>query len=288
MINYLLLGCSVVLAVVKSAFVKKYSRHAPDKNSPIFFFNLIAYGIAALLQLAAYRLPSFSWWTVIPAAGYAISCYLMQMFLMKSMAIGSMALSSLFCMYGMLIPTVAGPLFFGESFSALKCVGVALMILAIFFSADVREKDSSSAKKWLVFALLTLLFSGMVGIFEKVHQTGPDRLDIHSFLSFAFLMIAILNAVTLPIVRKGEANPPSFKTGLILAILTGLVVVFYNRINLILAGALDTMIYYPISSGGAVLLTLVVSVTAFREPLKRNHILCFISGTAAILLLGIC
>lgn len=288
MINYLLLVCSVILAVVKSAFVKKYSSHAPDKNSPIFLFNLIAYGIAALMQLTVYSLPSLSWWTILPAFGYAISCYLMQMFLMKSMAIGSMALSSLFCMYGMLIPTVAGPLFFGESFSVFKGVGVALMILAIFFSADVRKGGSSTSKKWLVFALLTLLFSGMVGIFEKLHQTGPDKTDIHSFLSCAFITIALLNAITLPIVRKGEANPPSFKTGLILAILTGLVVVFYNRINLILAGALDTMIYYPISSGGAVLLTLVVSVTVFREPLKCNHILCFISGTAAILLLGIC
>lgn len=288
MINYLLLGCSVVLSVVKSAFVKKYSSHAPDKNSPIFFFNLIAYGIAALIQLAVYRLPSFSWWTVLPAAGYAISCYLMQMFLMKSMAIGSMALSSLFCMYGMLIPTVAGPIFFGESFSVWQGVGVALMILAIYFSSDIRKNETSTSKKWLTFALLTLLFSGMVGIFEKVHQTGPDKTDIHAFLSFAFLMIAVLNAITLPIVRKREANPPSFKAGLIVAILTGLVVVFYNRINLILAGALDTMIYYPISSGGAVLLTLIVSVIIFREPLKCNHILCFISGTVAILLLGIC
>lgn len=287
MFNYFLLVCSVVLAVVKSAFVKKYSSHAPDKNSPIFFFNLLAYGLAAVIQLAATGMPSFSLWTLLPAIGYALSCYLMQMFLMKSMAIGSMALSSLFCMYGMLIPTVVGPLFFGESFSALKGVGVALMILAIFFSADVKREDSKSSKRWLAFALLTLLFSGMVGVFEKIHQTGPDRADIHSFLSCAFVMIALFNAVTLPLVRKGEAEPPSFKNGLLIAILTGLVVAFYNRINLILAGALDTMIYYPISSGGAVLLTIIASALVFREPLKRNHILCFVAGTAAILLLGI-
>lgn len=284
---YLLLSCSIILAVVKSAFLKKYSGYAPDKNSPIFFFNLIAYGLAAMMQLLVYGLPSFSWWTVLPAVGYAISCYLMQLFLMKSMAVGSLALSSLFCMYGMLIPTVAGPLFFSESFSFLQAIGVVLMILAIYFSADLKKDESSSSKKWLIFALLTLVFSGMVGIFEKIHQTGPDKADIHSFLSFAFIMITILNAVTLPIARKSENLSPSLKKGLILAILTGLVVVFYNRINLILAGSLDTMIYYPISSGGAVLLTIIVSVTLFRETLKRNHILCLISGTIAILLLGI-
>lgn len=286
MIHYLLLACSIILAVAKSSFVKKYSSNAPDKNSPIFFFNLAIYGIAALLQLSFFGVPHFSWWTILPAAGYALSCYFMQLFLMKSMAIGSMALSSLFCMYGMLIPTVAGPIFFGEDFSIWQGVGILLMVLAIYFSADVRKSDSSVSKKWLIFALLTLLFSGMVGLFEKVHQTGPDKSEISSFLSFAFLFIATLNAVILPIARKREKNPPSLKKGLIFAILTGSIIVFYSRINLTLAGALDTMIYYPISSGGAVLLTLIVSVLIFREPLRRNHIFCFASGTAAILLLG--
>lgn len=286
MIYYLLLGCSIILAVVKSSFVKKYSSHSPDKNSPIFFFNLVVYGIAALLQLSFFGIPNFTLWTVLPAAAYALSCYFMQLFLMKSMAIGSMALSSLFCMYGMLIPTVAGPIFFGESFSIWQGVGILLMVLAIYFSADVKATDSSFSKKWLVFALLTLFFSGMVGLFEKVHQTGPDKADIHSFLSFAFIIIALLNAITLPFVRKRETNPPSFKNGLIIAILSGLVAVIYSRINLTLAGALDTMIYYPISNGGAVILTLIVSVLLFREPLRRNHILCIAGGTAAILLLG--
>lgn len=46
------------------------------------------------------------------------------------------------------------------------------------------------------------------------------------------------------------------------------------------------MIYYPVSCGGAVLLTIVASTFFFREPLKRNHILCLIFGTMAILLLG--
>ena len=287
MIYYLLLVCSVVLAVVKSALVKRYTDYTPNKNSPIFLFNFIAYGLAAILLLVVTGLPSLSRWTVLPALGYAVSCYLMQMFLMKSMSVGSMGLSSLFCMYGLLIPTVAGPLFFHETFSWLKGVGVVCMLLAIYFSTDIRKEENSSSPKWFIFAILTLLFSGMVGVFEKIYQTAPTQQDINSFLATAFVMIALLNGISLPIVRHREDNPPPIRQGLLIAVLTGLVVVFYNRINLILAGALDTMIYYPISSGGAVLLTLLVSVIVFKEPLKRNHILCFILGTAAILLLGI-
>ena len=285
MIYYILLACSIVLAVVKSAFVKRYSQDKAHQTSRIFFFNLVVYGLAAVLQLCITGLPTFAFATVLPAAGYALCCYLMQLFLMKSMAIGSMALSSLFCMYGMLLPTVAGPLFFKEDFSVWQGVGVALMLLAIFFSVDIR-KGENTGKTWLLFALLTLVFSGMVGVFEKVHQSGPTKADISSFLSIAFLLIALLNAVTLYPVRRKETAPAHFESGLWIAALTGLIVIFYSRINLTLAGALDTMLYYPVSNGGAVLLTLIVSVTIFREPLRRNHILCFIFGTSAILLLG--
>lgn len=288
MIYYFLLGVSIVLAVVKSTFVKQYVNCAPEQNSRIFSFNLIVFGVAAFLQLATGGLPTLSAWTVLPAMGYAFSCYFMQLFLMKSMAIGSMALSSLFCMYGMLLPTAAGPLFFHESFSPWQGLGVILMILSIFFSAEIRKENSSISKKWLLFALLTLLFSGMVGIFEKIHQTGPDKSAIPSFLSCAFVLITVLNAITLPIAKKSENKPSSFKKGLLFALFTGCIVVIYNRINLILAGTLDTMLYYPVTSGGSILLTILVSIGIFREPLRRNHILCFLFGTIAILLLSFC
>ena len=288
---YFLLLASVVLAVVKSAFLKQYSTHSQNQNSRIFFFNLVAFGLAALvqtiLQFATRGMPSLAWQTLLPAAGYALSCYLMQLFLMKSMSVGPMGISSLFCMYGLIIPAVAGPIFFGEEFSIWKAVGVLFMLLAILFSVDLKGETSATSKKWFLFALLTLVFSGMVGLCEKIHQTGPDRAEISSFLTIAFLLIFLLNLLTFPFAKSREKTPVSYKQGLLFALLTGLVVVGYNRINLTLAGALPTMIYYPISSGGAVLLTLLVSILVFREPVREKVVFSFLFGTASILLLGL-
>lgn len=189
---YLLLVASVVLAVVKSAFLKQYSSVAPDQNSRIFFFNLVAFGLAAVaqivVQLVTTGFSKFSLWTLLPAAGYAVSCYLMQLFLMKSMAIGPMGLSSLFCMYGLLIPAVAGPIFFSESFSIWKGIGVLFMLVAIFFSVDLKGEKATTSKKWFLFALLTLVFSGMVGVFEKIHQTGRIALRSQPFCPARFFL----------------------------------------------------------------------------------------------------
>ncbi|MBQ9545015.1 MAG: hypothetical protein IJV00_07805 [Clostridia bacterium] len=285
--NYVLLAFSVVLAVVKSSLVKGYTDRAPEQNSRICFFNLAAFGIAAAVQLAVSGFFALSPWTFFPALGYAGSCCLIQLFLMKSMSVGPMGLSALFCMYGMLIPALAGPVFFGESFSILKGIGAVLMVLAIFFSADLKDKSSPVNAKWFFFALATLVFSGAVGVFEKIHRTGPDKDAIDPFLSCAFVMIFVLNLFLFFFSKKREKAPAGYGNGIVFALATGLVIVCYNRINLILAGALDTMIYYPISSGGAVLLTIAVSTAFFREPLNRRSVLSIVFGTAAILLLGL-
>lgn len=96
-----------------------------------------------------------------------------------------------------------------------------------------------------------------------------------------------MNLLTFPFAKQREASPVFYKAGLLFAILTGLVIIFYNRINLTLAGKLPTMIYYPISSGGAVLLTILASIFIFREPFQKRTILSFAFGTASILLLGL-
>ena len=127
----------------------------------------------------------------------------------------------------------------------------------------------------------------MVGLCEKIHQTGPEKAEISSFLTIAFWLIFLLNLLTFLFAKHRESPPVSYKPGLLFAILTGLVVIGYNRINLTLAGALPTMIYYPISSGGAVLLTILVSILIFREPMRKKVVLSFVFGTVAILLLGL-
>ena len=69
--------------------------------------------------------------------------------------------------------------------------------------------------------------------------------------------------------------------------ITGLIIGFYNRINLILSGTLNSMVYYPIANGGGLLLTVSVSILFFREKLTPKMYVGIGVGLLSILLLSI-
>ena len=73
----------------------------------------------------------------------------------------------------------------------------------------------------------------------------------------------------------------------LLAIPSGLVIGFYSMVNLTLSGKLDSMIYYPIANGGAMLLTVLMSVAVFKEHFDKLRTIGTIIGLIGILCLSI-
>ena len=68
---------------------------------------------------------------------------------------------------------------------------------------------------------------------------------------------------------------------------SGLVMGFYSTVNLTLAGLLDSMIYYPVANGGAMVLTVVVSCLVFKEKFDLARICGAVIGIVGIVLLSI-
>ena len=97
---------------------------------------------------------------------------------------------------------------------------------------------------------------------------------------FAFSLIAGV------IVRKKEGKREKLSFDPI-PLLSGLVIGFYSSVNLILAGKLDSMIYYPIANGGAMLLTVLVSAIVFKERFDRMRMIGVGLGLLGILCLSI-
>ena len=85
--------------------------------------------------------------------------------------------------------------------------------------------------------------------------------------------------------RKGEQI--LIKSTLPIAALSGIVIGFYSTVNLTLSGKLDSMIYYPIANGGAMLLTVLVSVIIFKERFDKKRMIGTIIGLLGILCLSI-
>ena len=287
MIYYFLLVASIVLAVSKSALYNSYAKKSELTLFSIFRFHAISYSFAAVISLIGLLMASqtISQSTLVCAFFYAVIVIGLQTVLISAMSVGTMSTTSIFVMYGMIIPSISGPIFWKESVSALQIVGMLMMVISLWLIQDRTTGEKRTvAKKWLVLAVIAFLLSGMAGVMEKIHQSTVARGERFSFVFVACGFILLFALVVMGITRKKKVA--STKSANTLALLSGLVVGGYSIINLTLAGGLDSMIYYPMANGGAMLMTVLVSAIFLKETFNRVKITGVIMGLAGILCLS--
>ena len=289
MIYYFLLAASIVLAVCKSSLYNSYAKKSNPTLGATFRFNAISYGVAALIALIGMLVSAegISLTTVLCAFFYATIVISLQTISITAMRVGAMSTTSICVMYGMIIPSVAGPIFWHEPTGFLQIAGILMMLISLWLiKGKTQEERSAKTKSWIILAAFAFLLSGMAGVMEKIHQSTAAKDEKMPFVftacifMFAFSLIA--GAISR---RKGEKGEKiSFDP---IPLLSGLVIGFYSSVNLILAGKLDSMIYYPIANGGAMLLTVFVSAIVFKERFDRMRMIGTGLGLLGILCLSI-
>lgn len=82
-----------------------------------------------------------------------------------------MSYSVLFTYLSMLIPTLFGVFYYGQTVSGLQVVGLILMVISFFLSCDLRDKKNMNLK-WLAAALGSFVGWGLVGVCQQLHQNS--------------------------------------------------------------------------------------------------------------------
>lgn len=285
MIYYVLLVVSILLCVIKSSLYNNFAKSENPDRGGIFTFNAICYGGALIVPLffGIKGMPTV--YTLICASFYAGIVCSMQGLTVYAMKVGPMSLTALISLYGMIIPTISGPLFWkGEHFTTLKVMGIAVMLFSMWLLSNV-EKGKVVSKKWFPAVISVFCLSGFAGLVEKIHQSTPGKDEKALFLFTAYLIMLLISAVGKLFIR-GEKKKLSVKNTIITAILCGFITGFYALTNLTLAGNLDSMVYYPVANGGALILTVFVSITVFREKCTKKQITGIITGLASVIMLS--
>ena len=288
--SWLLLILSISLAVFKSSLYNAYAKKEQPGIGSTFRFNAAAYGMAAVIALVAvlFADKSLSRPTIFCALGYAVIVFLLQTVSVTAMRVGTMALTSVCVMYGMIIPSLAGPLFWHEKLGALQIIGILMMLASLWLLRGKPEKNSGTiTKKWILLAAAAFVLSGMAGVMEKIHQSTPGRSEKAGFVLTACLFMLGFSVVSILIVRKTGRDGRFNCNIAVFGAVSGAVIGIYSIVNLSLAGLLDSMIYYPVANGGAMLLTVLVSFAAFKEPLDKYKIAGTVLGLCGIAALSI-
>ncbi len=287
---YFLLICSVVMLSLYMCLTNAFSKRIMRNNADFFLFNTILSVVASFLFLAAAGgLKRVSWYTVLLGILFAAITLTGQFASLKAFNCGPMSYTVLFNSCGMLIPAVAGALFWHESVSWLQAAGVAVLVIGFGIGTNFKKYQNVSLR-WLCFALLLFFCAGMTGVLQKIHQTSPYQEERFSLLLIAFALMGLASFCCFLKERstdKGKRRVPFKAAVLFPCLLAGVCLGFVNAANLYLAGKLPSVLFFPLVNGGSTILCGVLSLAVMKERLNRTQLISFVIGSLGVIFLGL-
>lgn len=295
MINYLLLISSAILGMLKNIYTKKVKNKA-NTLYDIAKSNVFSYAVAFLTVFTFYAVKNGVYFKgpLIISALYALFTLFSQISIFLAMDCGPLAISTLFFSCGFIIPTLYGSIRYNEKISILQILGLLLILISFVLSTNNSDGKRLSVK-WLIFALSGLIFSGLVGVCQKIFVKEYSDYSQESFLCLAFIIVILLSCIlftAFAIGNRKNNNEESEKTigikrfvfsSVILGVLIGLV----NKVNTFISGVFVSAISFPIINGGTIVLTALVSSIVLKERLSVKQKIGIILGFVAIIIIAI-
>ena len=292
MVYYLLTFLSILLETGKNVFSNNFSKNVLKNDTDIYKFNTFL-NIGSLLVLLCTGNYALSGYTVALAFLFAAVTALSQVFLLKALSIGSMAYTSFIQGSNLVIPALFGVLFLHSPVKMIQLIALPILLVAMALVLGVFEKKAENGNKsfsvrWLVFALLSMLFTGGIGILQTIHQNSSHSAELTGFLICTFAFAVLFNLLLWRVRQRKEPATFSVKANaLIQAALSGIFMGIVNLVNLYLSGVMPTIIFFPLVNGGLIIATILSAVLFFRERLRLPQWIGIVLGVAAMCMLSI-
>lgn len=298
---YFLVLLAVIGLAVNFSLTKIYQNHTGTSFRISVLFNIITGIFTAVVFffingfMNGFSFP-FTPFSLLMAVLMTLFCGTYVIIGFKIISMGDIAVYTLFLMLGgMMLPYFYGLLFLDEPFSALRLIGLLLMVVSIALSGMDKKEGEKKKSSALFFLLCAIVFclNGCVSITSKIHQL-PENVDAavtpQGFVMLAALVrVVIFSLVYLFLCLRDrhtsqETRPAPVKLTpkvLVIVLASALVDGLSYLLQLIGAAHLPATVLYPLVTGGCVILTALAGRLLFGEkPGKRatiGIILCFLS-----------
>ena len=286
---YFLLFISVVTETLKNIFSNDFSKTRLNTLADAVIFNIVCCIGAILIFLILGAGISISRYSFLLAVGFAVTTVGWLLFSLLAMASGPMSYSLLFTYLGMVIPTLFGIFCYNQNVSTTQIIGFVLMILTVYLGVDMKG-DSKFSLKWFIYAIISFLMCGGLGIVQQMHQTSEYAHEINEFLLWGFIISMVFYGIIFIFTSKKDKKESMglFKgKPLALGFVSGVFLGAVNFINLYLSGKLPSIIFFPIVNGGVLVLSSIAAIAVFKEKPDKRQMTGIIAGILAVCLLGL-
>ena len=276
----------IILSVIASALIGilrgKYAKSYPMSGVYLwrfnFYQNIFCFLSILLIYLFSGTEFSFSVFSVLLGAALAVANILSLEGLLQAQACGSFAYTSVIVALSAIIPSMSGPVLFGEKVTVSQFAGIGLMIICIILSPgnDGGERRAVNLK-WLLFCTVAFVFSGAVGVVQKIHQNNAaHKAEMPALLLTCFFVSFVLSGIKLIIERvrtkkSGERLNKLTPAVVLFPAVSGLCFAFPHTITLFLSGRLASVVFFPTINLCPMLLTMLYAVFGFKERLTAKQ-----------------
>jgi len=275
------------------AVIKKiYSQKASENLTYIHSFNAIAGIVSAIVLFLWGGFGECSLYTAVLGTIFGVVTSLQYIFMMKALQLGPLSFTTVISSFSTVISALSG-LFFGDKIGILQIIGIVLMLASFVFAVEKKADEKKGSFIWLVFCILCFIVTGGIGIMQKIHQESSHKGELNAFLVIAFAVSFIFSVMLMLIAKKKERAPIFEKTKsgsvnwffIALMVLCGICIAVNNKLNLYLAGVLNSAFFFPMVNGGHLVLTTLTAVVCFREKLTVKQWIGVGLGTLSVLCL---
>ena len=324
--SYIALPAAIALSCSKSLIFRGVSASKPNRRGFWFVnavsFAVAALALAAIAACGGGLFENgrlkLSLATFLLAVPFALCTLGAQIFYIAAQGRGSVSLNTFLYSCGFIVPVVYGVVALHEAVKITQIAGLIVLIGAMYLY--LLPQKGRFDKLWLALISAASLLSGAVGVLQKVQQNSAQRAEADGFLIVTFALCAAISCALAIVFKPAGAVEPvsagndetlcetaagevvvqkntakaarqiaavgvSVKESW-LAVASGAVAAALNRVNLSLAGALPSMIFYPVFNGAVTLATGVAAFLICKEKLNARQWLSLLLGIAAIALIA--
>ena len=287
--DYFLLALALALALANNAALRRFGNRGLNNMGDILAFNgceSLVWLAAALCAMRGLRPMAAStlFWGV--AYGLALAGFFISK--MQALIRGNVSLTTLVGCSSLIIPTLVGSFAFHEPIGAGQAVGLVLLLGSMAICVAPQRGAEAASAKWKVCVLLFFLFNGLVGLTFKFFSHTPGKDEIAQMLAVSSTVSAVIFFLAAFLLnrRTGQPRPRVPGRALWYVLSCGGFSCAYTWINIHLAGALPSAVFFPVFNGGVIFGSTLLSRFLFKERLSRLQWGGLLLGVLALMLAG--
>lgn len=282
----LLIFLCTISSTVQTVLKKQYSLRCKDGD---YFFSALVSLFALFFFLFTSEKVSIEARILPYSFAFSITYALATVYALMALKIGSLAITSLIMSYSLIIPTIYGFLFLGESIKVSKIVGILILMISLFLvrnkSIEVESKVKLNAK-WIVYIAIAFISNGMCSVIQNAQQRKFNGAENRIFMIVA-LAISTLILLIISLVFERDKMVNTFKKGMVWAASCGICNGTTNLLVMLIIATVASSVFFPVLSASQLVLIFVISVFIYKERFIARQIVGIICGLVSIVLLNI-